>query len=156
MSVGKLYTTATQNQGLRIRAVAAFGGVQLETVEGFESNVTNKSAEYLAKFPLGKYPALETPSGLHLTETIAIARYVAGLAKNSLLLGSTPEEEAQVDQWVSFGDTELFAPGRIVAGLLSGNVPYNKVVNRYLLPRAHRSCDQFPRVPPRYPHIPRL
>ncbi|KAG9038518.1 hypothetical protein FS837_001212 [Tulasnella sp. UAMH 9824] len=139
MSAGKLYTTATQSQGLRIQAVAAFGGVQLERVESFESGVTNKSADYLAKFPLGKYPGLETPSGLNLSETIAIARYVASLAKNSLLLGSTPEEEAQVDQWVSFGDTEIFANNRIIHGLLSGNVPYNKVIDNFYRDRNARA-----------------
>ncbi|KAG8931975.1 hypothetical protein FRC01_000499 [Tulasnella sp. 417] len=143
MSAGKLYTTGTQVQGQRIRAVAAYGGVQLDLAEGFESNVTNKSADYLAKFPLGKYPGFETPSGLCLTETIAIARYVASQAKNSLLLGSTPEEEAQVDQWVSFGDTELFANGRIIGGLISGNVPYNKVIDNFYRERNTRALKHL-------------
>jgi elongation factor 1-gamma len=36
--------------------------------------VTNNSAEFLAKFPLGKVPALETSEG-PLYETDAIAQY---------------------------------------------------------------------------------
>ncbi|KAG8944902.1 hypothetical protein FRC04_001342 [Tulasnella sp. 424] len=139
MSAGKLYTSSTQVQGQRIRAVAAYGGVDLQTVEGFEMGVTNKSPEYLSKFPYGKIPGLETPSGFNLYETTAIARYVASLAPNSTLLGSTPEEEAQVDQWVSFGDTELFSNGRIIGGLISGNVPYNKVMDTFYRERNTRA-----------------
>ncbi|KAG8988657.1 hypothetical protein FRB90_002610 [Tulasnella sp. 427] len=139
MSAGKLYTVPTQSQGLRIRAIAAYGGVQLEMVEGFEMGVTNQSQEYLRKFPLGKIPCLETPSGLNLSETTAIARYVASLGKNSLLLGSTPEEEAQVDQWVSFGDTEIFANGRTIKGLIGGRVPYNKVIDTFYRDRNTRA-----------------
>ncbi|KAG8944901.1 hypothetical protein FRC04_001341 [Tulasnella sp. 424] len=127
MSAGKLWTIPAQPQGQTIRAVAAFGGVQIETVPNFELYKDNKKPDYLAKFPLGKIPGFETASGLCLSETSAILRY----AKSSPLLGSTPDEEAQVDQWVSFSENEIFSNGRIINNLLNGNLPYNKIDNFY-------------------------
>src|SRR5262249_26986428 len=59
---------------------------------------TNKTTDYLSKFPLGKVPAIETPGGLHIAESRAIARYVAASGpKSEQLLGSTPEERAVID-----------------------------------------------------------
>ncbi|KIO30484.1 hypothetical protein M407DRAFT_5667 [Tulasnella calospora MUT 4182] len=138
MSAGKLHTVAGQPTGNRIKAVAAFGGVQIESDESWEFGVTNKSPEWLAKFPYGKIPAFECASGLNLYETIAIARYIASLSKNSLL-GTTPEEAAQVDQWVSFGDTELFANGSFVRYMLNGKYPYSKPIDNYYRERNARS-----------------
>ena len=62
----------------------------------------------MAKFPLGKVPALETPSGFCLTESTVIAEYIAkhGPAKEQLL-GGTPEEEALVNQFLSFLEMHL-------------------------------------------------
>jgi elongation factor 1-gamma len=37
--------------------------------------VTNKSPEFLAKFPFGKIPAFESADGFRLFEGDAIARY---------------------------------------------------------------------------------
>lgn len=61
--------------GYQIQAVAAVGGVEITIAEGYEYGVTNKTPEFLAKFPMGKVPALETPSGLNIFEGTAIARY---------------------------------------------------------------------------------
>lgn len=48
----------------------------LEVVENkFEMGVTNKSKEFLAKFPLGKVPAMETADGFTLFESGAMAYY---------------------------------------------------------------------------------
>ncbi|KAG8931977.1 hypothetical protein FRC01_000501 [Tulasnella sp. 417] len=138
MSVGRLYSIPEQIQGLHIQAVAAIGGVQIEIVQGFKLYEDNKKPEYLAKFPLGKIPGFEAHAGINLSETFAIGRYVAKFAKNSFLLGSTPEEEAQVDQWVSFGDSEVFSNIRIINNLLNGNLPYNKVVGSTSLLEALR------------------
>ncbi|KAG8931974.1 hypothetical protein FRC01_000498 [Tulasnella sp. 417] len=138
MSAGKLHSTATQPTGLRIKAVAAFGGVQIDTDDTWEYGVTNQSPEWLAKFPYGKIPTFETASGLNLYETIAIARHIASLSKNSLL-GTSPEEAAQIDQWVSFGDTELSANGSFVRYMLNGKYPYNKPIDNYYRDRNARS-----------------
>ena len=54
---------------------------------------TNKSAEFLKKFPLGKVPAFEGSDGLILTESNAIAYYVAN---DELRGGSDTTARAQV------------------------------------------------------------
>lgn len=53
---------------------------------------------------------------------------VAGKSKNHLL-GTTPEETALVDQWVSFGDNELAANCGFIFYLLVGYLPYSKPVS---------------------------
>jgi elongation factor 1-gamma len=87
--------------------------------------VTNKSADFLAKFPLGKVPAMETPEG-PLTESEAIAYYVASSVKDSPLLGKTHYERALIQKYVLFGALEMQA--NIGAWLypLMGYYPYNK------------------------------
>jgi elongation factor 1-gamma len=93
-------------------AIAKMGGLELEIPQGFDYGVTNKTPEFLAKFPLGKFPTLETSSGFLLFETTAIAEYVA---KNTpirdQLVGGTLEEQAIVQQWLWFGENHLYAAG---------------------------------------------
>jgi hypothetical protein len=107
----------------KVLATADFAGVQISTAEGYEHGVTNKTPEYLAKFPAGKIPAFEGADGFLLTETYAIAKYSQSLslslrlrgpasdsvyvvARNGnnpgLLLGNSLEEEVKIEQWVSF------------------------------------------------------
>jgi len=132
MSVGTLWTIPIQSQGHRIRAVAAYGGVEITLAEGYEHRVTNKTPEFTSKFASGKIPAFETTSGLRIFETSAIARYIAALAKNSTLLPTSIEEQALVDQWVSFADSELFAHARTLNGFINGGVPWTKPVDTLL------------------------
>lgn len=69
---------------------------------------SNKTPEYLSKFPLGKVPGLETASGFCLWESDAIAHYVAQSGpQTAKLLGSTPEEKAKVQQWIHFVGNHL-------------------------------------------------
>jgi elongation factor 1-gamma len=83
-------------------SVAAVAGVSIKLDEKYEHMVTNKTPEYLAKFPIGKVPALEGADGFRLTEASAIARYVAKSSnKSEQLLGSTLEQTALIDQWIS-------------------------------------------------------
>merc|ERR1711983_558752 len=65
---------------------------------------TNKSAEFLKKFPLGKVPAFEGSDGLILTESNAIAYYVAN---DELRGGSDATARAQVMQWMCWADNEV-------------------------------------------------
>lgn len=92
----------------KIQAGAHFNKLTIAIDKSFEPGVTTKSPEYLAKFPMGKVPAFETPSGFLLTETSAISYYVAesGPARDQLL-GRTAEERALVQMWISLGDSEL-------------------------------------------------
>lgn len=67
--------TYPQNPRYWKAAVAGqYTGVSVKEAAGFQMGVTNKTPEFLAKFPLGKVPAAETPEG-PLFESNAIARY---------------------------------------------------------------------------------
>lgn len=87
---------------------------------------TNKTPEYLSKFPLGKIPALETASGFKLTESSAIAFFLAESGpKSEQLLGSNAEEKALVQQWTSFTNHFLYSTiGALIAPYL-GLAPYD-------------------------------
>lgn len=69
----------------------------------FELGKTNKSPDFLAKFPLGKVPAFETVDGKTITESNAIAYYVA----NTQLRGASDLDVALVLQYVNFADAEV-------------------------------------------------
>lgn len=65
---------------------------------------SNKTPEFLAKFPFGKVPAMETPDG-PIFESNAIAYYIA-LHKPELV-GNTPYEKALVQQFICSLECEL-------------------------------------------------
>jgi glutathione S-transferase len=70
-----------------------------------------KSAEHLARHPLGRVPALELDDGTVMFESAAICLQLADLYPDARLipaLGSA--ERARVYQWVLFGMTELEGP----------------------------------------------
>ncbi|KZF20955.1 hypothetical protein L228DRAFT_240672 [Xylona heveae TC161] len=65
--------------------------------------------DYKSKFPLsaGKIPGLEGPD-IQLTETLAIAMYLAKIANKSRLLGDgSIVQEAEVLMWMSWANQEL-------------------------------------------------
>lgn len=119
-------------------------------VEKYEHGVTNKTPEFLAKFLPGKIPAFEGKDGLLLTETRAIIRYgtynesyvfsrhlvdggdaVISRSPNmkDQLLGKDAKEQALVDQWISFSDTEISNHNRAVVGAVRGVFPWFKPVS---------------------------
>merc|ERR1712179_666659 len=79
-------------------------GAQITVAKDFVFGETNKSAEFLKKFPLGKVPAFEGTDGLILTESNAIAYYVAN---GELRGGSDAKARAQVMQWMCWADNEV-------------------------------------------------
>lgn len=70
---------------------------------------TNRSPDFLSKFPLGKVPAFESADGtVRLFESDAITQYIAesGPAAGQLL-GSTAAERAVIRQWIVFAEGEV-------------------------------------------------
>ncbi|CAE6462652.1 hypothetical protein ACGC1H_004005 [Rhizoctonia solani] len=131
-TIGTLYTVDAQPHARRIRATAALAGLKLDEAQGYVHNETNKSPEFKAKFPPGKIPAFESKDGLTLFEGSAIARYIASLAPNSGLLGTSPTDAALVDQWVSFIDSEFQFPAFSLISMLRGAFAYNKPYELFL------------------------
>lgn len=79
-------------------------GEKLEIVP-VEIGKTNKTPEYLAQFPFGKAPAMETPAG-PIYESNAIAYYLA--QRKPELLGTNDYERALVVQFMCSLDCELY------------------------------------------------
>lgn len=91
--------------------------------------MTNKTAEYLSKFPLGKIPSFESATGFTVFEANAIAYYVCENGpRKEQLLGKTAEERALVQQFTFFTSEHLFQTvGRLVRPIL-GVMPYDEKV----------------------------
>ncbi|KAL4915414.1 glutathione S-transferase [Aspergillus aurantiobrunneus] len=109
MAFGTIYSYPNNPRVQKIQAVANLNGLTIEAGD-FTMGTTNKSPDFLSKFPLGKAPAFSSADGVHLFESNAIAQYVAesGPAKDQLL-GSSAVERATIQQWVSSAETEIMS-----------------------------------------------
>jgi elongation factor 1-gamma len=136
--IGTLWTVPAQATGKVIKAAAAFAGLEV-TIPVYEHYVDNKKPEFLNKFPHGKIPAFEGADGFKVFESTAIARYVATLAPNSGLLGTSPEEAALVDQWIHLTDSEVDNFTNWIRSLCLGTVPYNKPTHTLFTERQTRA-----------------
>ncbi|KAJ3411547.1 Elongation factor 1-gamma [Chytridiales sp. JEL 0842] len=85
---------------------AKYNGLEVELAD-VQMGVTNKTPEFLAKFPLGKVPTFESADGFNLYESNAIAYYVASYKQDTQLLGANKKEAALVQQFVALSDNEL-------------------------------------------------
>merc|ERR1711990_85084 len=104
MVAGTLYTYPDNFRAQKAVIAAKYSGAQLTVAKDFVFGETNKSPEFLKKFPLGKVPAFEGADGLCLTESNAIAYYVAN---DELRGGSDAAARAQVVQWMCMADNEI-------------------------------------------------
>merc|ERR1711997_147193 len=104
MVAGTLYTYPDNFRAQKALIAAKYSGAQLTVAKDFVFGETNKSPEFLKKFPLGKVPAFEGADGLCLTESNAIAYYVAN---DELRGGSDAAARAQVVQWMCMADNEI-------------------------------------------------
>ncbi|TFK18934.1 elongation factor 1-gamma [Coprinopsis marcescibilis] len=138
---GTLWTVDAQWKGKAIRALAAYGGVEIALPESYEHYVDNKKSEFLSKFPHGKIPAWEGADGFKLFESAPIARYIATLAPNSGLLGNSSEDAALVDQWVHFIEHEVDLFTDLIRTITSGVLPYNKPAHTAFLERQARGLN---------------
>ena len=156
MVVGTLHTFEKNFRATKIFLAAKFSGKDVKLSDHFELGKTNKTPEFLAKYPLGKVPALDLPEWVMsrqegrpsqgLTESNAIAYYVA----NDTLRGGTEDiEKARVLQWMFFADNELIPAVFNFIFPLLGLLPKTKstskseltvllkVLNDYLEPRVY-------------------
>lgn len=94
-----LYDCATAPSPRRARILLAEKGVSHATVE-----VDLRSGEQLGEAfrqvnPQCTVPVLQTQDGLRLTDNAAIAAYVEARYPEPALLGTTPEEKAEIASW---------------------------------------------------------
>lgn len=123
----------------QIQAAANLNGLEL-VVPDFVMRETNRSPEFLSKFPFGKVPTFEGADGTNLIETDAIAEYVAlsGPAAGQLM-GSTPVERATIRQWICFSQGEVMDNVVQLALWRRGAKPYDEATENNALERLGRS-----------------
>lgn len=119
---GTLYTYPENFRAYKVLIAAQYSGAPVKVASDFAFGVTNRSDSFLAKFPLGKVPAFETQDGKYLTESNAIAFYVA----NEQLRGSSDFHRAEVQSFVNFADNELLPAVQSWVFPLIGVLAYNK------------------------------
>ncbi|KAF8771881.1 Elongation factor 1-gamma like protein [Argiope bruennichi] len=117
-----LYTYPNNFRAQKALIAAQYSGTAVNVPEDFSLGETNKTAEFLKKFPNGKVPALETPDKKYLSESNAIAFYVG----NDELNGKTQFEKAQILMWMNFADSEILPPSCTWVFPCLGLVQFNK------------------------------
>ncbi|GAP84875.1 putative glutathione S-transferase-like protein [Rosellinia necatrix] len=104
---GKIYTYPDNLRVHRALIIADLNGLEIE-IPPFTMRETNRTPEFLSKFALGKVPAFEGADGFALTESVAIATYIAKSGpKADQLLGKDAKTQALITQWASFAEFEL-------------------------------------------------
>lgn len=122
----KLYDSKLAPNPRRVRIYLAEKGIEVPSVQVDIGKAENRSAEYLARNPMGGVPILELDDGTILAETIAICRYFEAQNPNPPLFGSDPRDQALVEMWQrrmelylfnmttgAFRNTHAFFKGRI-------------------------------------------
>lgn len=75
-SIGKIYSYPNNPRVAKAAIAANYNNQQITMVPDFKMGETNKTPEFLAKFPLGRVPAFESTDGsFTLYESNAIAYY---------------------------------------------------------------------------------
>ncbi|ELR62157.1 Elongation factor 1-gamma [Bos mutus] len=109
MAAGTLYTYPENWRAFKALIAAQYSGAQVRVLSApphFHFGQTNRTPEFLRKFPAGKVPAFEV--------------------SNEELRGSTPEAAAQVVQWVSFADSDIVPPASTWVFPTLGMMHHNK------------------------------
>ncbi|MEX1221327.1 MAG: glutathione S-transferase family protein [Idiomarina sp.] len=109
----KIYEMAKAPNPRRVRMFLEEKGL-LNKVEFVEMDLTkgdNLTPEFRALNPMKKVPVLELDDGTSIAETMAICRYFEeSFADTPTLLGDTPLEKAQVEQWLRWLEFYFFMP----------------------------------------------
>jgi len=123
MVAGTLYTYPDNFRAQKALIAAKYSGADVKVAQDFVFGETNKSADFLKKFPLGKVPAFEGSDGTVLTESNAIAYYVAN---DELRGGSAAEARAAVVQWMCWVDSDVLPAACTWVFPTMGIMQYNK------------------------------
>ncbi|MCC5855192.1 MAG: glutathione S-transferase family protein [Idiomarina sp.] len=161
----KLYEMAIAPNPRRVRMFLAEKGLldQVERVELDLQKGENLTPEFVAKNPLKKVPVLELDDGTCIAETMAICRYFEESYPDTMnLLGATPLEKAQIEQWLRWVEFYFFLPTGMAFQHLSGyfkdrmtpNIPWGEecktniekffhFLNKHLTQHSWLCCDRY-------------
>lgn len=103
----KLYNGMSPN-GARVQIFLAEKGIDIPTQNIDLMAGDAEKPAFRAMNSLGQVPVLELDNGKHLTETLAICRYLEHLHPEPNLFGETPEETAFIEMWTRRVELWLF------------------------------------------------
>ncbi|CAF0820907.1 unnamed protein product [Rotaria sp. Silwood1] len=123
-SNGTLYTYPGNIHGFKAQIAARYSGAQLTIASEnqFKMNETNRTQEYVTKFPTGKVPAYENDAGIYLFESSAITHYLS----NEQLRGVTLVEQSEVLQWIEYSEREINPVSATLVYPCMGILHFNK------------------------------
>jgi glutathione S-transferase len=96
----------------RVRIFAAEKGIVLPLQPVSLLAREHKSAEHLARNPVGQTPVLVLDDGTAISESVAICRYLEAVQPSPPLFGSTPLEIATIEMWIRRAEFILGGPVR--------------------------------------------
>lgn len=102
------YPYAPNPQKLRIYVAEKGLSIPLQKVDMAAGE--HKTAEFLAKNPLGALPVLDLDDGSYLTESLAIIEYLEELYPAPAMIGYTPLERARVRELERIAESTIFNP----------------------------------------------
>jgi elongation factor 1-gamma len=123
-SASIIHSFSGNTRTYKVLVTAKYANKSVELDENVKLGITNTSADFLAKFPFGKYPTMTTVDG-PLYESNALAVY---FAHGTSLMGSNAYEAAQVQQFVSLSDLEVLPHAAALVYPILGCVSYDDKV----------------------------
>lgn len=103
----KLYNGMSPN-GARVEIFMAEKGIEIPTQSVDLMANEAQAPDFLKINALGQVPVLQLNDGRHLTESVAICRYLEHLFPDPNLFGKTPEEQAFIEMWMRRMELWLF------------------------------------------------
>ncbi len=103
----KLYDAMTPNS-LRVKVFISEKGIDVPRIKIDVMGGGTRTADFLAKNSLGELPLLELDDGRHLSESVAICRYLESLHPEPSLMGANAEEQAFIEMWSRRVEQQLF------------------------------------------------
>lgn len=119
----KLYDAAPSGNCHKVRMMLSLLGLDYETVPIALPNQEQKSADHLARHPLGKVPALED-GDVTVWDSQAILVYLARkYDASNVWLPTDPVGQAHVTQWLSFAAKEMWDGPAVARAIPKFNRP---------------------------------
>jgi len=105
-----LYEDTRSPNPRRVRIFAAEKGIDLPTKHIDVMKGEHKTPEFTAKNPMHRVPFLELDDGSIICESVAICRYFEASQPEPSLMGTSPREQAEIEQWSRWIEQRLFEP----------------------------------------------
>ncbi|KAJ8652439.1 hypothetical protein O0I10_011906 [Lichtheimia ornata] len=135
MSLGVIKSYPENPNVYKVQIAAAYSGVKVD-FQSFDI-MKERDEAFWQRFPFGKVPVFEGKEA-NLFESSAITLYVLAQQKDSPLLGKTPLEQAEIQQWVLFSENEI---SQHVSGWVAPLLGYAQ----YIKPNVESSIQKLQR-----------